>query len=477
MSSELISTLLQLGAVFLLVLINGFFVAAEFALVSVRKSRIDQLVLQGSARARLVQRALPRLDIYIAATQLGITMASLGLGFVAEPSIARILDPLFQLVPFLHGEGAVISAHAVALGISFAIATALHIVFGELAPKSIALQRADATALWVTAPLDLFLRIFHPAIALLNGVGNAVVRLLGLQPAGEHGSIHSVAELRLLIAASRQQGQLEASEEAIVQRVFGFAEVTADQVMVPRTEMVCLPISATPQEALELATRTRHARLPVYRETIDNIVGVLHTKDLFQWLVKRGGGTVTPSFSVSHLMRTVLTVPESIGADDLLAEMRRHKTHLGIVIDEFGGTAGLVTLEDLVARLVGDVGDEFEPATPSIELLPDGTALVDGLAPIDEINRRFGLAIVDEFNNTIAGHVFSQLGRKPELGDTVTVADRTFVVEALDGLRIARLRLLPARTPAVPAATTPGAMVLALAVPLTDWWPRMTGTG
>lgn len=474
MSSELTGTLVRLGAVLLLVLINGFFVAAEFALVSVRPTRIDQLIAQGNPLARTVRRAMNDPNRFISAAQIGITMASLALGWIGEPAVARLVEPLFAGLP---GPWGIVSSHSVAIAIAYLLITFLHIVLGEQVPKMIALERSEATVLMAAQPTLFLALAFRPAIALLYWSTELVLRPLGIRRRDEHVQTYSLDEIRMLIAASRQQGQLEASEEAIVQRVIGFAEITADQVMVPRTEMVCVPITATPQEALELATRTRHARLPVYRETIDDIVGVLHTKDLFHWLVKRGGGTVTPSFSVSHLMRTVLTVPESIGADDLLAEIRRHKTHLAIAIDEFGGTAGLVTLEDLVARLVGDVGDEFEPATPAIELLPDGAALIDGLAPIDEINRRFGLAIVDEFNNTIAGHVFSRLGRKPELGDTVTVAERTFVVEALDGLRIARLRLLPATSPVTPTTTTPGSVALALALPLAEWWPRVSGAG
>jgi CBS domain containing-hemolysin-like protein len=223
-------------------------VAAEFALVSVRRSRIDQLVLEGSPRARGVQRAIGHLDTYIAATQLGITMASLALGFVAEPSIARLLEPLFA--PVLPHQGAWLTAHGVALTIAFAIATGLHIVFGELAPKSIALQRPDATALWVTAPLNLFLTLFRPFIVALNGVGNAVVRLIGLQPAGEHASVHSVEELELLVHSSREAGLLEEQQERMVASVFDFAERQASRVMTPRTELDALPVGASRDEVL-----------------------------------------------------------------------------------------------------------------------------------------------------------------------------------------------------------------------------------
>ncbi len=442
----MLGTILNLTAVVALVLLNGFFVAAEFALVSVRKSRIDQLANEGSGRARVVQRAIAHLDTYIAATQLGITMASLALGFVAEPSIARLLEPLVARIPGLPHEGATITSHTVALVISFAIATALHIVFGELAPKSIALQRADRTALWVTGPLDIFLRVFRLPIAALNGIGNAVVRLIGLQPAGEHGSVHSVEELELLVHSTREAGLLEEQQERMVAGVFDFGERQASRVMTPRTEMEAVPVTIGLPELTERAAAGRHSRLPVYVGDLDNILGVVHVKDVLR--VVRDRRAARAPFDVRPLMRPVPFVPDSVPLDELMAELRRERAHLAIVIDEFGGTAGLVTLEDLLEEIVGEVADEFDPAGEPVQQLPDGSVVLDGLLPVEEVDERFGLGIEERFYDTLGGYVFGQLGRAPLVGDEVALPDgRRLRVTELDGLRVARVLLVPRDAP------------------------------
>ena len=433
------STYLGLITVVILVLLNGFFVAAEFALVSVRRTRIDQLVNEGSARARLVQGALVHLDTYIAATQLGITMASLALGFLGEPAIAHLLEPLFE--QFLPTQGAYFTAHGVALVIAFSIATALHIVLGELAPKSIALQRAESTALWVTAPLDIFLKVFRPFIAVLNGIGNAVVRMIGLQPAGGHAAVHSVEELELLVHSSREAGLLQEQQERMVEGVFDFGERRAGQVMTPRTEMDAVPVSIGLGELARHAADARHSRLPVYDGDRDHIIGVVHVKDVLQTLERRTQGK---PFDLRMIMRRVPFVPQSLPLDRVMAELRRQKSHLAIVVDEFGGTAGIVTMEDLLEEIVGDVADEFDPTHEAIEQLPDGSVTLDGLLAIDEVAERFGLGVDEPFYETLGGYIFGQLQRAPKVGDTVRVpSDRLLRVEELDGLRVARVRLLP----------------------------------
>jgi CBS domain containing-hemolysin-like protein len=425
-----------------LVFINGFFVAAEFALVSVRKSRIDQLANEGSGRARVVQRALTHLDTYIAATQLGITMASLGLGFIGEPAIATLLEPLFARIPFLPHEGAVITSHTVAFIVAFSIATALHIVFGELAPKSVALQRADVTALWVTAPLNLFLTIFRPFIVALNGIGNGVVRLIGLEPAGEHGSVHSVEELELLVHSSREAGLLEEQQERMVAGVFDFGERQASQAMTPRTEFEAVPVTIGLPELAERAADGRYSRLPVYEGDLDHVVGVVHAKDVLR-AMRRALGPGEP-FDIRALVREVPVVPESMPLDALMAEMRSRKTHVAVVVDEFGGTAGLVTLEDLLEEIVGDVQDEFDPTREPIETLGDGTVVIDGLLGVEEADERFSLGIEEPFYDTLGGYVFGQLGRAPAVGDEVSLRDgRQLRVAEVDGRRVARVLLLP----------------------------------
>jgi putative hemolysin len=439
-----ISTVFSLVAVLILVLLNGFFVAAEFALVSVRKSRIDQLVLEGSVRARRVQNAITHLDTYIAATQLGITMASLALGFIGEPAIASLIEPL--LARFLPPAGAFFTSHGLALVIAFSIATALHIVLGELAPKSIALQRAEETALWVTAPLDLFLTLLRPFIIALNWIGNAVVRGLGLQPVAEHAAIHSVEELGLLIRSSREAGVLVEQQEQMVAGVFEFSARHASQVMTPRTEIDAVAVTMGLAELAHHLSAGRHSRLPIYRGDLDHIVGIVHAKDVLRRLER---GVDALPFDLHTMIRKVPFVPESLPLDKLMAQLRRQKSHVAVVIDEFGGTAGLVTLEDLLEEIVGEVADEFDPVEEQIERLPDGSIALDGLLSLEQLNERFALGIEEPFYESLGGFIFGQLQRAAYIGDTLTLADgRLLRVTELDELRIARVLLVPALPPA-----------------------------
>jgi CBS domain containing-hemolysin-like protein len=436
------STPVSLLLVILLVLANGFFVAAEFALVSVRRTRIDQLVMERRPRARGVQKALGRLDTYIAATQLGITMASLALGFIGEPALARLIEPFTER--FLPEAGATLTAHGLAVIIAFTIATALHIVFGELAPKSIALQRPEATSLWVTAPLDIFLKVFRPFIVVLNGVGNAVVRALGFEPAGEHASVHSVEELELIVRSSREAGVVDAQQEYMVAGVFEFAGSHAREIMTPRTEVEAVPVTVSLGELSRMASEGSHSRLPIYDGDLDHIVGVVHVKDVLRALRLQEGGDDAAPFDVRTIMRRVLFVAESLPLDRLMAQLRHARLHLAVVVDEFGGTAGLVTFEDLLEEIVGDVADEFDTGQDQIEEHPDGRVEMDGLLSVDEVNSRFGLGIDEEFYDTIGGHVFGILQRPPQIGDEVTIQNgRILRVTALDERRIARLSLLP----------------------------------
>lgn len=448
MSETAIGSLLRLLAVFGLVLLNGFFVAAEFSLVSARRSRIDQLVNEGSGRARTVQRALQHLDTYIAATQLGITMASLALGAVAEPTIAALLEPLIALIPFLQGTGAVVSSHTVALIIALTIATALHIVFGELAPKSVALQRPELTALWVTAPLDIFLKLFRYPITLLNGIGNGVVRLIGLQPVGGHASVHSVEELGILVHSTREAGLLEEQQEHMVSGVFEFGERRASRVMTPRTELHAIPATIGLSELVDKAANGVHSRLVVYGSDVDHILGMVHAKDVLrtiqQQLAAVGKDEPVPEFDIHDILRQVPFFPESLPLDELMAELRRQRAQVAVMVDEFGGTAGIVTLEDLLEEIVGDVADEFDVAGETVVEQADGSYLVDGLMAVDEVGERFFLGIEEPFYDTLGGYVFGQLGRAATIGDEVQApSGRWLRVAELDGLRVARVLVLP----------------------------------
>ena len=324
-----------LVAVLALVFANGFFVAAEFSLVTVRKTRIDQLIAEGHRGARTVRRALSDPDSYIAATQLGITMASLALGWIGEPALAKVFEPVFSLFGDYLAVG---MAHTVSVVLSFAIITALHIVLGELAPKTVALQQSER----VVAPGGQAHGALHAGlldpILLLNGLGNIVVRSFGLKPPSGHSLVHSEEELKMLVTASQEAGVLEEEEEQMLHRVFAFSDLTAGQIMVPRTEMVALAVDTPAAEVAEIAARGGHARLPIYRKGIDDIIGILNITDLFH-LVAKG----QPPADLSGVVRDAFTVPETLTADDLLSEMHRRGSGIAIVIDEFGGTAGLVT--------------------------------------------------------------------------------------------------------------------------------------
>ena len=420
--------LLGLVAIMTLVLANGFFVAAEFALVTVRKTRIDQLIAEGSATARVVRRALSDPDSYIAATQLGITMTSLGLGWIGEPALAEAIEPAFSI---LGDRVAVPTSHSVAFTIAFAVITALHIVLGELAPKTVALQHPERTSLIVARPTELFMRVFWPFISLLNGMGRAVVTAFGLRGPSGHSLVHSEEELKMLVTASQEAGVIEEDEEQMLHRVFGFADLTAGQVMVPRTEMVAVAADGPIDAVLQAVARGAHDRYPVYRNDLDNIIGVLHLADLVPVLAR--GGPV----DIAALAREAYTVPETMPADTLLGEMRARNTPLAIVIDEYGGTAGLVTFAGLMERIVGSLGKEG--AAGRITVLADGSALVDGLALVTDINAQFGLHIDEDVYNTLGGYVLGRLGRRARLGDRVEIERRTMRVDALDGLRVARV--------------------------------------
>lgn len=421
----------------MLVFLNGFFVATEFALVAVRRSRIEQLASEGSRPARTVRGALEHLDTYIAATQFGITMASLALGWIGEPALAHLIDPLLKAV--LPAEWVLAGSHAIAVAISFAMITALHIVLGELAPKGIALQRPEATSLFVVRPMAIFLSVFRPFIMALNGVGNLVLRLLGFHPASGEEQVHTVDELRYLVRSSREAGLLETAEEVMVGRALSLGDITAHSVMVPRNEMTSVPLDISREDLLALVGLKRHVRFPVYEGNQDHIVGMIFLTDVLAWERTHN----SQPFSVGAAMRPPLFVPESIKGDDLLAQMRVARTHTAIVIDEYGGVAGLVTLQDILERIVGEMPEADEEARPEIEPLPDGSTRIDGLTPLRDIEERFDLKLEDVDADTVGGYVLETLGHIPTIGEEVSIGTYTIRVTKMDGLRVAEVILTP----------------------------------
>jgi putative hemolysin len=433
--SDLGSDFLGVAAVVLLVLTNAFFVAAEYALVRIRRTRVAELTTQKTRNVRWVDRLLRHLDGSIATTQLGITMAGLGLGWVAEPALSGLFEPLVRLFPPLRHEDL---SRGLSAALAFAVITGVTVVLGELTPKGIALRDPERTALAIARPLYIVGWIFRPFIALLTRAGNLVLRLLRLPPASSADGVHSVEELKMIVSASADEGVVKDEEEEMVRAVFDFGDTFVRQVMVPRTEVVGVSAETPLEELVAVAVRNPYTKLPVFEGSLDHVIGVLHQKDLLRAIQERD----TRARTARDLMRETIFVPETARIATLLARFRRRRQHLAVVLDEYGGTAGVVTLEDLVEEIVGEVGDPFDQE-PEVFPLPEGTALLDGLTTIEEINDRFQLDLHDPHYDTLAGFILGRLGRVAQVGDTVSLDGATLRVEAMDGLRIARVSLAP----------------------------------
>jgi CBS domain containing-hemolysin-like protein len=434
---ESIPIVLNLLLVAFLVFLNGFFVAAEFALVKVRQTRLTQLVNEGHKRAGFAQKVTQKLDAYLSACQVGITLASLGLGWVGEPAIAHMI-----VEPLLHNFALpdyVISA--ISFGVAFAIITFLHIVLGELAPKSLAIQKAEATSLWVAAPLMLFYKIMYPAIWVLNGTANRLLKWAGLEPVSEHEAAHTEEEIRLLVNQSHQSGHIDQTELSLVEHVFDFSETLAREVMIPRIDMVCLYTSNTFEENLEIIRTERHTRFPVANEDKDNIVGFVHATDFYLAALQN------KDVRLEDFLRPVLTVPESMEISHVLRLMQKKRSQLAIVIDEYGGTAGLVTMEDILEEIVGDIQDEFDTdERPDIEKTVDGLS-VAGKTLLTDLNDHLPFELVSEDVDTIGGWLYSQLEEEIAVGASVEWENHLFTVTDMDNHRITRVtieRLTPA---------------------------------
>ena len=424
--------LLRLGAVLLLVFVNGFMVAAEFALVGARRSRIDQMVAEGVGGAKRVQEALTHLDRYISATQLGITLASLALGWIGEPALASLIDRLLGMFGLPISPG---GAHtAASITVAFLIITFLHIVFGELAPKSLALIAPETVSRHVARPLMIFAQIMKPFIATLNGTANAILRLAGIAPMSEASRVHSPEELRLIVMQARAHGTLDESDSAMLAGVFDFHEKRARDVMRPRTEIVAIPVDSSEDEVWEILRRERYSRYPIYEESLDDVCGVFLAKDL--WLRDDDA----PPFQLKSLVREALYVPDSRPAERVLDDLRKTRAHMAVVLDEYGGTAGILTMEDLVEEVIGDIADEYDMLTrTSIET--NGVLELAGSLSLIDVRSDYHLAIPEGEWSTLGGYVFSSLGRLPRVGDRVPFPGGELEVVAMDGRRVAAVRV------------------------------------
>ncbi|KXK24373.1 MAG: hypothetical protein UZ15_CFX003000280 [Chloroflexi bacterium OLB15] len=434
-------SLIGIMAIFLFVFVNGFFVAAEFAFVGARRTRITQLAEEGNANAIAAEKAIGHLDNYIAATQLGITLASLALGWLGEPVIAHMIEPLLgSIIP---GEAAETLSRTISVAFAFALVTMLHIVLGELAPKAIALQRPEATALVVARPTTWFYLFFRPVIMLMNAIGNAVVRVLGFEPAGEHARVHSAEELEMLVHSSTEAGILQQSEEQLLRRVFDFSDSKVEEIMRPRVDVDAFPRKVAIAELIEQVRAQHHTRYPVYEEEIDRVVGILHTKDLFEVLLQDPSILSHPQpFDLNTVMRRPMFVPQSSSLDRVLELMRRSKTHLVIVADEYGGMAGIVTLEDILEQIVGDVQDEFDiDETP--KNAGGGDMLLDGSMSMSEMVDLYGDPDRDYESVTVGGFIGEALDRIATVGDEVLFGSYTLKVIEMDGMRVEKIQIIP----------------------------------
>lgn len=453
---------LKLFLILFLVLLNGFFVAAEFAIVKVRSTTIRGMADEGNRRAKMATGILEHLDGYLSATQLGITIASIMLGAIGETFMReRVVDPLLHGLPWISES----AKTAIAFFLGTGIIVFLHVVLGELAPKSMAIQRPKATTLWVAYPLHWFYVVLYPAIAILNGAANSMLRLVGIHPAQGHEIAHSEEELRMIVSESQRIGHITRDKLDLLENVFDFSDVTVRQIMVPRGEIAVFDLRKSLGDNLATAERTAHSRYPVVDGDLDHVIGIIHMKDLF-WQLKElemspqeaaaaaerrnpmiAGGDMSkkPPASgaqfLTTISRPVLYVPETARINTLLQEFQTKRIHMAMVVDEYGSTTGLVTFENIIEEIVGEVQDEFDQETPRMQKINDHEYMLDGITPLDEVNDELDLDLETDDADTIGGYVLSALGRFPKPGDQVVVAPIELTVRELRRQRIHRVLL------------------------------------
>ncbi len=400
-----------------LVLGNGFFVAAEFAIVKVRATQIETLLLRNNRRARIAKEVITHLDAYLSATQLGITITSIGLGWFGEPAVSRMMVPILDIFGVTSPQ----VIHAISFTVGFSVITFLHITIGELAPKSAAIQFPQATTLLIAYPLRLFYVFFKPFIFFLNGSANMMLRLVGISPASGHELAHSEEELRLLIADGRRSGVLDATEHKLIENIFDFSETTVREMMVPRTLVFALDIERSFEENFRAAVESGFTRIPVYRENLDSVQGILYVKDLFK--IDRSSANV----SIESILRPTYFTPETTSISRVMQDFMQQRVHLGVVIDEFGGTSGVITLENILEKIVGQIQDEYDEEKKDYEENADGSFTLNARIRIDDFNRQFSAVLPDSDNyETLAGFINDLAGHIPNIGETLTFEDMTF---------------------------------------------------
>jgi len=434
-SPTVASVFLDFAVIFLIVGLNAFFVASEFSLVSARRQRIQSLADTGNSGAAAVLRLLDNPTLFISAVQLGVTLASLALGWRGEPTLAVLFEPIAERIA---SEGtAAYVAHGAAIAVAFLIITFLHVVLGELVPKMFALERAESFALFAARPLEFFARIFSPVLWIFNQVGGAIGRLLGLKSSLEHTSVYTEDEIKQLVKLSEQSGHLNEEERILINKVFEFSETTVKEAMVPRTEMVAISDTCSLEELAKEFRRHGYSRLPVYHDSLDDIVGVIHSKDVMSYLLR------PKTFQLDRVIRKPNYVVDTAKLEDVLRQMQTEKFHFGFVVDEHGGVEGVITLEDLLEEIVGDISDEHdEEVNEQINPQPDGSFVLDGGLAVRDLNRRLGLHVpISEGYTTIAGFLMSEAGELLDEGESVAYNGHRFVIEKVDKRRIIRVRM------------------------------------
>jgi putative hemolysin len=418
-----VTIFLEIAAVFLLVAGNAFFVAAEYALVTAKRTRLMELAHEGNGRAKIALRIMDDPVRFIGTVQFGITAFSIALGAVGEPLVEHFLDPVL--------------ATTVAFILAFALVTYLHVTLGELVPKAVALTKNETTALWVALPIEAVYVATYPVVWFLQESANAFTRLFGIQPAPAGVVAHTEDDIRHIVAAAEDTGVIEEAEEEMVYKIFDFADKEVHEVMVPRPEVVAISIDLPPVECLAAVIDSPYTRYPVYRGSLDETLGILHVRDLFSALYDQGIENV----DIAGLVREAYVVPETKDLAAMLAEFRKVNQHMAIVVDEYGSFEGIVTLEDLLEEIVGEIEDEYDLPDESVEQLGDGRIRIDGTFPIDDFNEQFGQELPQDDYHTVAGFVFGALGRAAEAGDEVLYNGLRFQVVDVDGQRIERLEV------------------------------------
>lgn len=429
--SSWLTITLKVVAVFVLVLVNGFFVAAEFAFVGVRRSRIETLAAEGNKSALRLMNLLSNLNAYLSAAQLGITLASLGLGWLGEPVVAAILErSLGNVIPPTW-------LHFISFFIAFAIVTTLHIVIGEQAPKLFGLQLAEKVAMGTALPMQIFYKIFKPFIHALDWASAKTVNLFGLHATSEHASIYTEEEIRQLVKLSEESGHLNEEERRLINRVFEFSDTTVREAMIPRTEIAAISASSSLEEIARSFRQHGYSRLPVYRESLDDIAGVIHSKDVMSFLLR------PKAFQLDKVLQKPVYVVDTARLEDVLRQMQKEKFHFGFVVDEHGGVEGIITLEDLLEEIVGDISDEHdEEVNEQIQKIQDGSYILDGGLAVRDLNRRLGMNLpISENYTTIAGFLMNESGQILNEGESVRFNGHIFHIEKVDKRRILRVRL------------------------------------